>query len=186
MHQGVQLLHRLAQDDRVRMPHPEKNLQLKMSRPLPNGSEFVAYVDAIGDVDGQHHLIDWKTTTTRYPEEPEGVLSLDLQLICYSWLSGIPDVALVAFVRKRMPEIQYLKTTISHEQREQFGGLVASTIRQVEACEFLPHSGIRFPMNRCTSCPHVGLCLGNQRLVESTLVRQPGASDIDWLDQFDE
>jgi len=46
-------------------------------------------IDAIGEIDGQRYLIDWKTTTRRYPETPEGLLSLDPQLICYSWISSI-------------------------------------------------------------------------------------------------
>jgi hypothetical protein len=186
LHQGVQLLHLLAQDDRIRIQHPEKNLQLKMVRSLPHGSEFVAYIDAVGEIDGQYCLMDWKTTTSRYPEEPEGLLSLDPQLICYSWISGIRDVALVVFVRKRLAEIQYLKAAITDEQRAEFGRLVDSTTRQIEAGEFLPRSGIRFPMNSCTSCPHLGLCLGKQPLIDAKLIRQPGASDLDWLDQLEE
>jgi len=51
-------------------------------------NEFVAYIDALGSFDGRQCLIDWKTTTRRYPEEPEGLLSLDPQMICYSWISG--------------------------------------------------------------------------------------------------
>ncbi len=186
VHQGIHLLQMFAQDDRIRIPQPEKDLQLKMLRSLPNGSEFVAYIDAIGEIDSQRFLIDWKTTTSRYPEEPEGLLSLDPQLICYSWVTGIPDVALVVFVRKRLPEIQYLKTSITDEQREEFDRLIRSTASQIEAGQFLPHSGIRFPMNGCTSCAHLGLCLGSQPLVDSKLIRRPGASDLDWLDGFEE
>ena len=70
--QGVHLLEMFARDDRIRIPHPEKNLQLKMLRSLPNGSEFVAHIDAIGKLDGQQFLIDWKTTASRYPEEQMG------------------------------------------------------------------------------------------------------------------
>jgi hypothetical protein len=55
----------LAQDDRVHIRRPKQNLQLKLIRSLPNGSEFVSYIDAIGEIDGQRHLIDWKTTTSR-------------------------------------------------------------------------------------------------------------------------
>jgi hypothetical protein len=157
-----------------------------MMRSLPSGNEFVAYIDAIGELDGQRHLIDWKTTTSRYPEEPEGLLALDPQLICYSWMSGISDVALIVFVRKQQPEIQYLKTSISDDQRKEFGNLVDSVIDQVESGEFLPHSGIRFPMNGCMSCSHLGLCLDNQKLIDDQLVRQPGAADLDWLDRFAE
>ena len=147
VHQGVHLLHLFAQEDRVRIPNPNKNLQVKMTRSLPGANEFVSYIDAMGELDGERRILDWKTTTSRYPEEPEGLLSLDPQLICYSWVSGIRDVALVVFVRKRLPEIQYLKATITEAQQREFGELVASAVRQIEAGQFPPHSGIRFPTN---------------------------------------
>ena len=183
-HQGVHLLETFARDDRVGVRSPKKNLQIKMLRTLPGGSEFVSYLDAIGEIDGRHCLIDWKTTTNRYSTEPEGILSLDPQLICYSWISGIPEVALVVFVRKHAPEIQYLKASISEEQRQEFGRLVETTISQIEAAQFVSHSGIRFPQNGCLSCPHLGLCLNNQPLIDMNLVRKAGASDLDWLDEL--
>ena len=43
---------------------------------------LVAYLDAIGEIDGMHCLVHWKTTTSRYSVEPAGLLSLDPQLIC--------------------------------------------------------------------------------------------------------
>jgi PD-(D/E)XK nuclease superfamily protein len=182
--QGVQLLERLAQDERIEISRPSQNLQVKLVRPLSNGNDFVAYVDAIGKLDGNGCLLEWKTTTSRYPEEPSGLLGLDPQLICYSWISGISEVALVAFIRKRFSEIQYLKTTITHQQSQEFARIVEATASHIEAGEFLPHSGIRFPQNGCASCLQLGLCLGNQQLVESKLIRRPGASDLDWLDQL--
>jgi hypothetical protein len=184
VHQGVHLLQMFAQADRIRIQRPSKNLQLKMIRSLPNGSDFVSYIDAIGELDGERRLIDWKTTTSRYPEKPEGLLSLDPQLICYSWVSGIREVALVVFVRKHLPEVQYLKTSITEDQQKEFGQLVESTIGQIESGQFPPHSGIRFPMNGCTSCPHLGLCLRNQQWIDSKLIRRPGASDLDWIDEL--
>ncbi|MDA2912750.1 PD-(D/E)XK nuclease family protein [Acidobacteriia bacterium AH_259_A11_L15] len=183
--QGIVLLERFAQDNRVRVLRLRRNLQIKLSRPLGNGNEFRAYVDAIGLLDGTRSVIEWKTTTSRYPEEPEGLLSLDPQLICYSWLTGIEDVAVVAFVRKRLPEIQYLKTRISEEQRQDYARLVEETISRIEAGHFLPHSGIRFPQNGCLACPFLGLCLENQELIDIKLVRKPGASDLDWLRDID-
>ena len=134
------------------IPQPQDNLQLKVVRDLPNANRFVAYVDAVGELDDQHCLMDWKTTTSRYPEAPTGLLTLDPQLICYSWMTGISNVALVVFVRKHQPEIQYLKTSISEEQRREFDRLVATTIGQIEAAQFPAHSGIRFPQNGCMSC----------------------------------
>ncbi len=93
-------------------------------------------------------------------------------------------MAQVLFVRKRLFEIQYFRTTISNEQREEFGHLVQNSIRRIEAAEFLPHSGIRFPQNHCTSCPYIGLCLGRPDLSEAALVRRPGADDLGWLDEL--
>jgi hypothetical protein len=101
-----------------------------------------------------------------------------------SWISGISEVALVVFVRKHAPEIQYLRATISEEQRQEFGRLVETTIRQIEAGHFDSHSGIRFPQNGCVSCSHLGLCLKNEQLVAAKLIRKPGASDLDWLDEL--
>ena len=137
-------------------------------------------------MDGNRRLLEWKTTTARYPEEPEGLLALDPQLVCYSWVSGISDVAVVAFVRKRIPEIQYLKAAITDQQRQEFSQLVGATVSQIEAGQFLPHSGIRFPQNGCVSCAQLGHCLGNEQMVEAKLTRRPGASDLDWLDQLEE
>ena len=173
LYQGIQLLERFVQDDRVRIRQPQRNVQVKFRRPVSEASEFVAYVDAIGRLDGVRCLLEWKTTSSRYPEEPNGLLSLDPQLVCYSWITGIAEVAQVVFVRKRLVEVQYLRTTITDEQRQEFSQLVENTIHQIESGYFLPHSGIRFPQNPCTSYPYVGLCLAQPALAEARLVRQP-------------
>jgi len=184
VHQGVHLLQKFAQDDRVQVLNPRENLQAKRLRTLPGNNEFVSYIDALGTLDGKQCLIDWKTTTSRYAEEPQSLLRLDPQLTCYSWISGVSDVALVVFVRKQQPEIQYLKTSISEEQRREFGRLIETTVSQVEAGQFPSHSGIRFPQNGCVSCSHLGLCLNDQQLIDVNLIRRPGASDLDWLDDL--
>jgi hypothetical protein len=90
----VHLLERFAQENRIQIPQPQQNLQIKVAR-IPNANQFVAYIDAIGELHGTRRLLDWKTTNSRYPEEPAGLLSLDPQLISYSWMTGISDVALV-------------------------------------------------------------------------------------------
>ncbi len=181
--QGIMLLTRFCQDDRVRVQRPRGNLQIKFNRPVGR-NEFVAYIDAIGTLDGKRCLLEWKTSSARYSEEPAGMLSLDSQLICYSWITGISEVAEVVFVRKKMVEVQYLQTTISDAQREEFGRLVESSIARIEAAEFLPHSGIRFPQNPCSSCPYVGLCLGQSPIDDRNLVRRPGAESLGWLDEL--
>ncbi len=180
---GVQLLERFAQDDRTRIRQPRRNLQVKFTKPLTGQNHFVAYVDAIGELDGTRCLLEWKTTAATRKNQPG----------CWPWILSwfaIPGSQASqtwrrwCFVRKRLVEIQYFRTTISNDQREEFGQLVQDSIRRIEGAEFLPHSGIRFPQNPCTSCPYIGLCLGRQDLTEAALVRRPGADDLGWLDEL--
>lgn len=184
LQEGIQLLDRFCQDGRVRVRQPQRDLQIKFTRPISRGDDFIAYIDAIGKLDGSRCLLEWKTTSSRYAEEPDGLLALDPQLVCYSWITGIAEVAQIVFVRKRLVEVQYLRTTITEEQRQEFAALVADAVQRIESAQFLPHSGIRFPQNPCSSCPYVGLCLGREDLVDAALVRRPGAEDLDWLDQL--
>jgi hypothetical protein len=180
---GSQLLELFAQQGRVRVLHPERDLQVKILRRIDAASEFISYIDALGELDGRLSVIDWKTSTSCYVSEPDGVASLDLQLICYSWMSGIPEVAFVVFVRKRVPEIQYLRATITPAQREEFGELVRHTVQQIRGGHFAAHPGIRFPQNQCLSCAFNGLCLQRKDLVARRLERTKGA-DIGWLDEL--
>ena len=182
LQQGVQLLERFAQDGRVRVRRPRTNQQIQFNRTLSSGNSFVAYIDAIGEVGGTPTVLERKTTSTRYPEEPAGIAALDPQLGCYSWMTGTDEVAQAVFVRKRLVEIQYLRATITEEQRQEFATLVEDTVRRIESGLFLPHSGIRFPQNPCTTCPFLGLCLDKHDLVEAGLIRKPGAD----LGLFDE
>jgi len=184
LRQGILLLTRFCQDARISVRQPRKNLQVKITRPIGGGNDFVAYIDGIGQLDGKGCLLEWKTTSSRYPEEPNGLLALDPQLVCYSWLTGISDVAQIVFVRKRLVEVQYLRTTITAEQRQEFGQLVAETVRRIASAQFLPHSGIRFPQNPCSSCPYVGFCLGKRDLANAAVIRQPGAEQLGWLDEL--
>ncbi|HET7440315.1 MAG TPA: hypothetical protein VFJ47_03365, partial [Terriglobales bacterium] len=81
-------------------------------------------------------------------------------------------------------EVQYLRTTISDDQRHEFAALLEDTIQQIAAGRFLPHSGIRFPQNPCLSCAYVGLCLAKPELAETKLVRRPGGSFIGVFDEL--
>jgi hypothetical protein len=182
LRQGIQLLERFSQDARVRIRHPRSTQQIQFSRTLNSGNEFVSYVDATGELDGTPCVLEWKTAAARYPEQPAGIVALDPQLVCYSWMTGINEVAQIVFVRKRLVEVQYLRATISEEQRQEFATLVDDTVRRIESGLFLPHSGIRFPQNPCTTCPFIGICLANHELVEAGLVRKLGVD----LGLFDE
>jgi len=155
---------------------------MQFTRMLTSGSSFVSYVDAIGELDGIPCVLEWKTSSARYPDAPAGIPALDPQLVCYSWMTGISEVAQIVFVRKRLAEVQYLRATISDQQRQEFATLVDDTVRRIESGLFLPHSGTRFPQNPCTTCPFVGLCLDKFDLAAAALVRQPGVD----LGLFDE
>jgi len=184
LQQGVQLLERFAQDGRVRLRHPRSHQQVQFTRMLNSGNNFVAYVDALGELDNTPCVLEWKTTSARYPDEPVGLSALDPQLICYSWMTGIDEVAQVVFVRKRLVEVQYLRATIAEEQRQELVSLVEDTVKRIESGLFLPHSGIRFPQNPCTTCPFLGLCLDQRDLVEASLVHNPGV-DRGLFDELD-
>ena len=184
LQQGVQLLERFAQDGRVCVRRPRSHQQIQFTRMLSSGNNFVAYVDALGELDGTPCVLEWKTTSARYPDEPAGLSRLDQQLICYSWMTGIDEVAQVVFVRKRLVEVQYLRATITEAQRQEFASLVEDTVRGIESGLFLQHSGIRFPQNPCTTCPFLGLCLDQRDLVEASLVRNPGV-DLGLFDELD-
>jgi hypothetical protein len=108
---------------------------------------------------GSSHLLEPTLRGTRQENSPcrrlagnlpEGLLALDPQLVCYSWMTGISDVAQVVFVRKSFVEVQYLRTTITEEHRKEFGRVVEDTIRRIESAKFLPHGEIRFPQNPTT------------------------------------
>jgi hypothetical protein len=120
LQQGIELLVCFAENHRVRIPHPRRNLNIRVRRRLSSQNDFVSYLDGIGYLDDTRSVLEWKTTSSRYPEQPAGLLALDPQLICYSWMTGIAEVSLICFVRKRVPEIQYLSAVISEEQRSAY------------------------------------------------------------------
>ena len=60
-------------------------------------------------------------------------------------MTGIAEVAQVVFVRRSLVEIQYLRTTLTNEPREEFGRRVEGTVRRIESADFLPRSGVGFP-----------------------------------------
>jgi CRISPR/Cas system-associated exonuclease Cas4 (RecB family) len=182
LEEGIHLLTRFVQDGRVDIERPDSQQQVQFTRSLNSGASFVGYIDAIGELDGQTCVLEWKTASARYPEEPIGITALDPQLLCYSWMTGIDTVAQVVFVRKKTVEVQYLRATITDEQRLEFQNLAEDTVGRIESGLFLPHSGIRFPQNACTTCPFVGLCLDQHDLIETALVRKPGVD----LGLFDE
>ena len=62
LRQGIMLLTRFCQDNRVQVRQPQRNLQIKFTRPVGEKNDFVAYIDAIGNLDGKRCLLEWKTS----------------------------------------------------------------------------------------------------------------------------
>jgi hypothetical protein len=178
--QGRQLLEMFIADRRV-VIDGVANMQAKFMRRIGSNDHFVAYVDAIGTLDGVETLIDWKTSSSAYPVSPAGLVTLDAQLVAYSWMTGISRVALVVFVRKKNPEIQYLVGEISDTQRLEYARMVEATVASIRQARFEPRSGIRFPQDGCLSCGYLGLCLGAADLVDGRLERNP---NLVWIDQL--
>src|SRR2546429_9857888 len=67
LQQGIQLLERFCQDDRIRIRQARRTQQVKFVLPIGGPNEFVAYTNAIGYLDGQRCLLEWETTSSRYP-----------------------------------------------------------------------------------------------------------------------
>jgi hypothetical protein len=170
--QGQQLLALFREAQRVQIEDGQTDFQVKIARPLPLSERcFLAYIDAIGWVDGVHCLIEWKTTTQCYPESMPRLLELDPQLVCYSWAAQKQEVCLVNFVRKKQPEVQYLHARIRKRQWKAFAQALDLLASEMEAGHFYPRSGIRYPNNQCLNCAYLGLCLRKKRLVEEKLVK---------------
>jgi hypothetical protein len=172
LEQGQQLLEQFREDRRVLIEDGRTDFQVKFRRPLPLSQKyFLAYVDAVGYMDGRHCLIEWKTTTQSYPENLGRVLELDPQLVCYSWAAQTQQVCLVNIVRKKQVEIQYLRARIRKRQWKALEETLDLLASEVEAGHFYPRSGIRYPNNQCLNCAYLGLCLRKKALVEEKLVK---------------
>jgi putative RecB family exonuclease len=172
LEQGQALLERFRDDQRVQIEDGRVDFQIKIRRALPwSERHFLAYIDAIGWVDGIHSLIEWKTSTQCYPESLPRMLELDPQLVCYSWVAQKQEVCLVNFIRKKRPEIQYLHARIRKRQWRAFSQTLDMLVSEMEAGHFYPRSGIRYPNNQCLNCGYLGLCLRQKRLVEDRLVK---------------
>src|SRR5262249_17530099 len=104
LEQGQILLEKFRSDCRVLIEDGRTDFQVKFRRPLPlSQKHFLAYVDAVGYVDGRGCLIEWKTTTQSFPCNLGRLVELDPQLVCYSWAAQCQNVGLVNFVRKKQP-----------------------------------------------------------------------------------
>src|ERR1035437_6904084 len=65
LQQGIQLLERFVQDGRVQIEQPHSHQQVRFTRTLSSGNSFVAFVDAVGELDSTPGVLVWKTSSAR-------------------------------------------------------------------------------------------------------------------------
>src|ERR1039458_9561538 len=63
--QGIQLIERFVQDGRVQIHQPHSHQQIRFTRTLSSENSFVAFVDAIGELDSKPRVLVWKTSSAR-------------------------------------------------------------------------------------------------------------------------
>lgn len=90
--------------------------------------------------------------------------------------------------------VSFVRTRISEEGRRDTGDLVGQEIERIVAANergrWPQTPGIRWPHNPCMSCPCLGICSNNPKLVEEKLVRAttksvPEASkQTDWAEEI--
>ena len=81
-------------------------------------------------------------------------------------MTGIAEVAQIVFVRKRLVEVQYLRTTITEEQRQEFGRLVEGTVRRIESAGLSAAQRHPFspePLQHVSVCGPLSWQAGNDR-----------------------
>ena len=174
LRQGLQLLERLAQDNRIRIRQPQAKLQKKLLA-VTSGRQRVRGLCRCHRVSGWHASVCWNGRPPRLAirKQPEGLLALD------------PAADLLLLDQRHLRcghcglrQETGLRDSVSegHDQRRAAAGVwpTGRSHRQSDrSCPVsAPHRGIRFPQNGCVSCAHLGLCLGNQHLVETKLIRQ--------------
>ena len=127
LHQGIQLLERLlpGRSGQSCPASPQSADQVHAAR-SQDRMTLSPMLTLSGDSMATAACSSGKPVPAATRNSQKGCLALDPQLICYSWITGIPEVAQIVFVRKRLVEIQYLRTAITDEQRVEFGHLVSN------------------------------------------------------------
>lgn len=151
------------------------------------GIEYTAFIDLYFELEpGRPMIVDIKTAAKALNGKVKGIVALDPQLRSYAWVTGVPDVAFLNLVKNEEPEIQFLAATISAEDIDETGLVIANEIAEIVRSEeqgFWPKEpGIRFPNNRCSFCEMRGNCLNDKELRDSLVQIE----NRDWIDDLEE
>src|SRR5438309_1268593 len=82
---------------------------------------------------GTRALVEWEVTSTIHRAGARRLVGCGPRRGCASRPTGLVGVGAGRLVRERLVELQYLRTTIPDEQRQEFGQLVDDTVRRIES-----------------------------------------------------
>ena len=179
------LLTRFFEDDRIQVHQPRRNLQIKLNRPVagkttlsPTSTPLANSTARPACWSGRRlRAATRKNPTGRCLWIPAGLLLVD-DRHCGSRPSRIrPETA---------GRVQYLRTIITEEQRQEFGHLVENTFagsrRKISAAQRHP-----FSQNPCSSCPDVGFVLETRDgRRQPGAASRPGSRAPIWLDELND
>jgi CRISPR/Cas system-associated exonuclease Cas4 (RecB family) len=135
----------------------EEELRVVLDPDLP---DVLAKVDLVTQTDGAVHVVDWKTSRSRWT--PEKAQESGDQLVLYgvtvggmSRALGLPVKLTFAIVTKaRKPIVQLLPVPTSAQRVAAMKDRVAEVWSHIQSGNFYPSPS---PMN-CTSCPYRSSC----------------------------
>lgn len=163
---GLKLIEKLEKTEVLqRVVAVEKAYQAK----LPDGTLFKGRIDLIYDDRQGEVLLDWKTSGTSFIDSRP---DLDDQLTAYSMLAGIPRVAYGVLLKKKDPDVQFLR---SERTQEDYRDYIVKVIKVVSDID----SGFFFkkPSMYCGFCDFAPLCRKQDDRIKAELKRVLPISD---------
>ena len=162
---------------------PDRDLQIKFTRPIGGSGCRLPTSTPSGNSTARPVCSSGKPARAAIRRSRKDYLSLDPQLVCYSWITGIADVAQVVFVRKSLVEVQYLRTTITADSaqssatwwRARFGDRLSG---------LSAHSGTRFPQNPVGAVRMGSLSRKATEIARHCCRTPPRSRTLGWLDEL--
>ena len=125
-----------------------------------------------------------------YMEAQKGIRGKALVALKVEWAEACHKVPREQLTNQ---ELQFLCTTISDVERWQTGEVVGREVQDIYESErtglYPQRPGIRFPANHCTFCPYLGLCIGDENMVNSKLINiseNSTTGEKDWISELED
>lgn len=130
---------------------------------LPNGVVFKGKVDLIYDDRKGEVLLDWKTSGGVFMDSRP---DLDDQLTAYSMLAGIPRVAYGVLLKKKDPDVQFLRSERTQEDYRDYILKVTKVVSDIDSGFFF-----KKPSMYCGFCDFAPLCRKQEDRIKTELKR---------------